>query len=191
MTVHSTSVKIHLIGHGGLLEIFKLLGSESSLTELDIGITTPVYTESQCHNIQPPNTSSLLNLGPVHGSSRLKMLYIYCNNFSGERVFLLAECVFLCKLLEKLYCWTCSLTSSEVINILDYLRSSGSSHKNVIELGLDNNFIDDEGVNALLKSVPELFPRLEDVDLSDNPVSSETDEKLKIILKVIFFSCLQ
>ena len=108
------------------------------------------------------------------------------NNFSGDRVLILAECVRVCKSLEDLDCWSCSLTSREIIGFLDHLKSFGSSHKNLREWSLNINSIDDEGVSALIESLPELFPSLEEVDLIHNPVSGEVVERLRELLDVSF-----
>ena len=178
------------LGFDGLLAIFRMLRSETCpVTSLHLGntsLTTQVHTES--YGVQLPNTISVTNLGPVLERNRLTKLNLHCNDFSGDRALILAECVRVCQSLEKFYCWRCSLTSSEFINILDHLKSCGSSHKNLREWSLLLNSIDDEGVNALIESVPHLFISLEVVDLNNNPVSREVKERLKKILKVIL-SC--
>ena len=85
-----------------------------------------------------------------------------------------------CQSLERLFCRSCSLTSSEVIKVLYHLKSS--SPKNLRKWDLIRNSISDEGVNALIESIPELFPKLETVDLE---TSGEVQERLKKLLKVI------
>ena len=90
-----------------------------------------------------------------------------------------------CQSLERLYCWSCSLTSSEIIIILGHLESNFSSHKLLRKWDLDNNSIGDEGVNALVESLPQLFPKLEEVNLMRNSVSGEVKQRLENILKVI------
>ena len=165
------------LGYDGLLAIFRILRSETCpITELDISntdLTTPVNTESQYHSTQLP-------ICPAIKNSRLTKLYLSNNNFSDDRALILAECLQVCQSLESLYCWSCSLTSVEVIKILDHLRSS--SHKNLRKWDLYNNSIDDEGVNALIENIPQLFPKLEEVDLM---ISGEIKERLKKLLKVI------
>ena len=177
------------LGYDGLLAILIILRSETCpITKLDIGntdLTTPVNTESQYHNIQLPKTSSVVNLGPVVEKSILTVLFLHGNNFSGYRFIILAECVRVCQSLERLYCWKCSLTSSEIIKILGHLKNSCSSHKLLRKWNLDNNSIGDEGVNALIDSLPQLFPKLEEMNLVKNSVSSEVKQRLKKILKVI------
>ena len=171
------------LGYDGLLAIFKMLRSETCpITELDISntdLTTPVNTESQYHNTQLPSTSSV-TLGPAIRNSRLTQLYLHDNNFSGDRALILAECMRVCQSLESLYCVRCSLTSSEIIKILDHLKSI--SPKNLRKWDLYSNSIDDEGVNALIENIPQLFPKLEEVDLM---ISGEIKERLKRLLKVI------
>ena len=172
------------LGYDGLFAIFRMLGSETCpITLLDLAntdLTTPVNTESQYHNTQLPKTSSVLNLGPGIKNSRLTELYLNNNNFSGDRALILAECVMVGQSLVRLYSWSCSLTSSEVIRILDHLKSN--SHKNLRKWDLCKNSIDDEGVNALIENIPQLFPKLEEVDLM---ISGEIEERLKKLLKVI------
>ena len=171
------------LGYDGLLAIFRILRSETCpITSLHLGnaiLTTPVNTESQYHSTQLTSNSSV-TLGPAIINSRLTKLYLHNNNFSGDRAFILAECVLVCQSLKRLNCWSCSLTSNEIIKILDHLRSS--SHKNLRKWDLYSNSIDDEGVNALIENIPQLFPKLEEVDLV---ISGEIKERLKKLLKVI------
>ena len=177
------------LGYDGQLAIIRILRSETCpIIELDISntdLTTPVNTESHYHNTQLPKTSSVLNLGPAIKNSRLTELYLHNNNFSGDRALILAECVRVCQSLERLYCVRCSLTSSEIIKILGHLRSNCSSHKLLRKWDLDNNSIGDEGVNALIDSLPQLFPKLKEMKLMKNLVSGEVKQRLEKILKVI------
>ena len=171
------------IGYDGLLAIFRMLRSRALLfnttLHLDqIDLTTSVTTESQYRNILLSNTLNILNLGPSF-ESRLTSLYLYNNNFSGDKILILAECVRVCMSLEYLYCSNCSLTSSEVTALLDHLKHSGVRHKNLRKWDLSDNSIDDEGVNALIESIPKLFPSLVIVYLDDNPVSDEVKRRLK------------
>ena len=171
------------IGYDGLLAIFRMLRSRSflfvdSLHLSYIGLTTSVTTESLYHNILLPNTANVLNLGPSF-ESRLTELNLGDNNLSGDKVLILAECVRVCMSLERLYCWNCSLTSSEVTALLDHLEHSGVSHKKLLGWWLDDNSIDNGGVNALIERIPKLFPSLEFVTLSGNPVSDEVKKRLK------------
>ena len=173
------------IGYDGLLAIFRMLRVKTlfldTLDLTDIDLTTSVNTESQYHNILLPNTTNVLNLGPSF-ESRLTNLILNDNNFSGDKVLILAECVRVCISLKTLYCWNCSLTSSEFTALLDHLKHSGVSHKNLQWWYLNDNPIDDEGVNALIESIPKLFPCLWNVPLDGNPVSDEVKRSLEELL---------
>ena len=167
------------IGYNSLIAIFRMIRIKpcSCLYLSDIDLTTPVTTEYQYHNILLPNTINVFNLGPSF-ESRLTSVDLKGNNFSADKVFILAECVRLCMSLKHLHCRNCSLTSSEVTALLDHLKHSGVSHKNLQWWYLSNNSIDDEGANALIKSIPKLFPSLEFVLLKGNPVSDEVQYRL-------------
>ena len=165
------------IGYDGLLVVFGMLRSRTCWLN-DIDLTTPVTTESQYHNILLPNTTNVVNVSPSF-ESRLTFLKLHNNNFSGDKVLILAECVRVCMSLISLHCWNCSLTSSEVTALLDHLKHSGVSHKNLWWWDLSYNSIDDEGVNALIESIPKLFSSLSDVNLSGNPVSDEVHRRLQ------------
>ena len=172
------------IRYNGLLEIFSMLRGESCpITSLNLGNTDLTIPVKQYYNLEQLTTTRV-NLGPMLDSSRLRSLYLGDNKFSGDNVLLLAECMRLCKSLQRLLCWRCSLTSTEVIILLGHLKSCGSSHKSLREWDLNNNSIDDEGTTALIDSLPELFPRLESVSLSGNPVSGEVKERLKKLQEV-------
>ena len=181
------------LGYDGLLAIFRMLISETCpITSLyldNINLTAPVNTESQYLKIQLPNTSNVVNLGPVV-DSRLTILTLSNNKFSGDKALILAECVRVCKSLNRLYCYGCSLTSSAIVDSIEHLKNCGSSYKNLRQWYLDDNSIDDEGVSALIESLPELFPSLEEVGLRGNPVSGEVKERLRKILDVSFSAIL-
>ena len=63
--------------------------------------------------------------------------------------------------------------------LFDHLKHSGVSHRNLWWWDLSNNSIDDKGVNALIESIPKLFPSLSHVFLNGNPVSDEVEKRLK------------
>ena len=170
------------LGYDGLLAIFRMLSSETCpVTELSLGNTDLTIADNTDYQCQSLNTSNVF--GPALDSSRLTKLYLHDNNFSGDRALILAECVRIYKSLKWLYCWRCSLTSSEIINILDHLEST--THISLCWWDLSDNFIDDEGVNALIERLPQLFPNLKDIGYKKNFVSGEVQKRLEEILKVI------
>ena len=148
--------------------------TELYLDNISTDVTSSFNTESLYHN---------LSLSPVLESSRLTLLSLSYNNFSEERVLILAECVRMCRSLEMLDCSHCSLTSSELIKIINHLKSNSRKLK-LRDWFLSDNSIDDAGVNALIECAPELLPCLEFVSLSSNQVSGEVNERLTEMLKV-------
>ena len=165
----------NLLGCDGLLAVFRILRKKMchvvSLYLQNI-ITTDIHYA---------HTNSLLSDAPALDSSKLSFLSLSNNCFSGSRVILLAECIRICTSLERLLCWRCSLSSPDIINLLTHLKEKGISHMSLREWFLRGNTIDDEGVTALINSLPEVFPSLENINLDDNPVS---DEKVIECMKV-------
>ena len=166
------------LGYDGLLNVFRFLESETCpLTKLllrDTDLTTPVSIES---HIQFPKA---FTLGPVF---RLTELHLSKNNFSGDKVLILAEFMRMCKSLQFLICWRCSLTSVDIINLLDHLRNYGH-HNWLLSWNLCENFIDDEGGTMLVKSLSQLFPWLQSVNLLCNLLSDDVKERLAKALEV-------
>ena len=117
------------LGYDGLLAIFRMLRSETCpITLLDLcntGLTTLGNTESQYHklNVLSINRSSITCPGPVLENSRLTLIILGENDFSGNNIFILAERVRMYKSLLELYCQRCSLTSREVIMMFDHCGS--------------------------------------------------------------------
>ena len=181
---NSRALKLNLsynpLGYDGLLAILEMLKSETCpitklyLDNASTDITIPFNTESLYHNLILCSTLE---------NSKLTRLSLSSNNFSGDRVLMLAECMRVCKSLETLYCWSCSLTSSELIKIIDHLKSNSGKLK-LMHWFLSDNSIDDVGVNALIECAPELLPCLEFVSLLSNQVSDEVNERLTEKLKV-------
>ncbi len=125
----------------------------------------------------------------------LTTIYLSDSNFSGTAgTLLLAKILQAFPSLEDLYCWRCSLTSTDIIMLIHHLKSANVICMNLHSLDLRNNCIDDEGVIALTECLPELFPSLESfflnphcygVALHGNPVSEELipmcNEQLKVL----------
>ncbi len=128
----------------------------------------------------------------------LTSLYLTGSNFSGmARTLLLAMFLQAFQSLEKLICFDCcSLTSADIIMLIHHLKSANVICKNLNELDLRDNCIDDDGVIALTECLPELFPSLKvfstanhcDIDLCGNPVSKELIHMCNENLEVYIFS---
>ena len=177
------------LGYDGLLIILKMLRNETCPVSFLVLSSTTLAGEIDFDAAELPDISNAVSLHPTHESSRLTHLDLSDNNFSGDKVILLAECVWVCKSLGELVCYKCSLTSRDILNFIDRLKGFGSTHK-LWGWVLYNNSIDDEGVVALVESIPKLFPSLVEVYLHGNPVSDEAEKRLKTIIHVSVFSFL-
>ena len=148
-------------------------------------LTTSFHSESQY-------TVTCEMLTPIPNS--LMIMYLTDSDFSGTAgTLLLAKFLQAFQSLKRLYCSDCSLTSADIIMLIHHLKSANVICKNLNELNLSSNSIDDEGVMALTECLPELFPSLDDfylsyelsgVSLHGNPVSEELilmcNEHLKV-----------
>ena len=92
----------------------------------------------------------------------------------------------MCELLRFLSCRKCSLTSVDIINLLDHLKNFGS-HNRLFIWDLCSNLIDDEGGNSLVESLSVLFPWLEVVNVLCNLLSDGVEKRLVNMLEVRFF----
>ena len=119
-------------------------------------------------------------------SSKILLLDLSGNSFTGEGIHILAAFYYLCPCVGYLYTSDCSITSNDLIWLLDrlaHLKSSSSSPNLCSKLvwwGLSNNQIDDSGASALIDHLPSLFPCLVNMHfLDDNSVSAEMMKKLE------------
>ena len=176
-----------------LIGIYCLSIISNPVTELNLcqtGYVSKVNTKTH-HFVNEYTYSASCFL--YNENNMLTKLNLYKTNCSGSGILMLAECIRMCKSLEDLSCRKCSLTSSDIIELLSHFESNRISHKNLSSWDLRDNFIDNKGVAALIKSIPDIVPHLENVRIDGNLVSDEVKKKLKNLLKVIIAccSCLQ
>ena len=185
------------LGFEGAVAIAKILScSHSHLHELNLS-NCQLTTVMKSNTVSSSHTSYGDNIGqqlyqlplpkerPSHNHS-LSALYLDKNNFSGNRIHVLAGFMYLCPTLSKLSTGDCSITSEDLIHLFDELQcfktSSGNVHSRLTTWILHGNKIDDQGIIALMQC--QLFPwidsansggrhRSDGLALSANPVSSE------------------
>ncbi len=125
-------------------------------------------------------TCEMLNIN----ANSLKNIKLDGSNFSGTAgTLLLAKILQAFQSLRYLNCSDCSLTSADIIMLIHHLKSANVICENLGELNLTENYIDDEGVMALTECLPELFPSLDNID-----VSYEGNELLKV-LNLLIMCC--
>jgi hypothetical protein len=118
-------------------------------------------------------------------SRTISVLEMNGNSFTGEGVHTLAGFIHLCPCVKHLHTSDSSITSDDLLwllNRLTQLKSSSSNLCSKLQVWyLSNNQLDDAGVSALIDHLPSLFPYLAyyGTSLDDNPVSSEMKKRLE------------
>ncbi len=147
-------------------------------------------------------TSEILNLYPKNLYC-LRSMDLTGSNFSGSAgTLLLEKSLQALQSLEELNCSDCSITSVDIAMLIHLLKSANVKCKNLKWWNLGDNNIDDEGVIALTRCLPELFIRLEGfstsvvygltnaVFLIGNPVGEELilmcNEHLKVLTHSLY-----
>ena len=119
------------------------------------------------------------------------MIVSYCITFplkittSVEIIYLLlVDCVRVYQQVESLSTQESSLSSVDIIKFLSLLKDSRIKCAALKTWYLSGNPIDDKGINAIIESMPNLFPSLRQVFVEDNPaVSTDMKAKLRDALK--------
>lgn len=97
-------------------------------------------------------------------------------NFHESRWFLLSNFLScFSHSLELLVCRSCSLTSSDIIALINHLKKGELICEKLKKWNLESNCIDNQGVIALTECLPKLFPGL-------NGISFKTHSMGKIII---------
>ena len=103
------------------------------------------------------------------------------NTFTGNDIHILAAFMCLCLNLDNLYTSNCGITSDDLIQLFEILKSSFPSKPfDKLEVwDLDDNKIDKNGICALYEHLPSLFPGLPIIKLNNVNVSREMKERLE------------
>ncbi|XP_064397278.1 uncharacterized protein LOC135344113 [Halichondria panicea] len=167
------SIDNNPLGHSGLSAIFRMLSNENCPV-------TRLHLESTIHtsitDLSLNNSLESLNSTTVSLGLRRNLLH-------GKNIFILADCIQCCLSLEKLDCDKCRITSNDIFTLLSHLKFHDIQLKCLKRWDLQDNSIDDDAVNTLITYLPSVFPCIEDIDLDDNLVSTETVKKLDEFLK--------
>ena len=122
-------------------------------------------------------------------NSTISILELDGNSFTGEGIHILAGFIHLCPCMKYLVTNDCSITSDDLVWLIDRLTQLKSSSSNLCSKLkrwlLENNQLDDRGISTLINHLPSLFPHLDMVyiTLDDNPVSSGMKERLEEALR--------
>ena len=189
---HGLSLNRNALGYDGLMAVFRLLRSNlfqvSGIYIADVGL--PCLTDAE--HLEDSNsyiiTGEMLCMLPFPQNDSVEYLLVDSNNLSQKMLHLLVGLLRLCQSVIFLSSDRCHLTSEDLIQILDQMKSTRASGitacRKLKSWSLSGNNIDDVGVASLIDCLSDLFPCLKSVSLDRNPVSSEMKKRLKECLKI-------
>ena len=180
----------------GAEAVVRLLSDEHFLAE-DVALSYCELTFAEgdsAHSISPHVGESSITCagfrewvcGHKIKADGVKTLGLPYSNFSGEGIHVLAGFMHLCPHLRSLNCAVCNITSSDLKQLLSLLSQSNLQKiKNLEEWNLYYNYLDDDGVSALIEHL-SMFPSLTDIGIDENSqVSSEMCRNLEEICEKV------
>lgn len=164
------------LGIEGVLAIGKMLSSSYcqlsrlSLSECQLTTTTNLggdVTEELVESVG----KQLCKMQP---NETITKLFVEGNTFTGKGIYILAGLFHLCPSIEDIVSSNCKITSSDLIELLDYLAELkvSSSVKVCSMLGtwhLRENLLDDGGACSLVEHQLTLLKTSQCIDIHDNP----------------------
>ena len=116
-------------------------------------------------------------------NSTVTTVELQYNNFSEERIHILAGIIYLCPNLKRLNSNHCQINSNDfellLRQLVEFKASSPEVCSKLVQWDLSNNKIDDDGVSMLIDHLASLFSRLGDINLCSNPISSSMLTRLR------------
>ncbi len=169
------------LGCEGVIAAFKLLGPEKCnirfLSLRNVGIVDSIGVPCELSELKS------CQAGPL--DSRLNhCLHLDHNDFSGDKIFVLAQCLKIYLPLESLSTGYCCLSSIDIINLLSLIKCYGCC-ESLKTWDISNNKICDSGIVSIIECIPDLFPNLQQVTISNNLVSKEVKKRLTTFLRTI------
>ena len=114
-------------------------------------------------------------------NSTITFLILDYNTFTGNGIHILAGFMCLCSSLNVLWTCNCGITSNDLRQLYEILKSSfsGKPLSKLLCWSLEDNKIDVDGISTL-EPLLSLFPRLYEIGLNDDViVSDEMEEELR------------
>ena len=181
------------LGIDGVLSIGRLISSsQCHLARLKLSKCQLTSSEGDLSSYSEVVRDLGQQLCQMFPSSTITQLNLARNNFSEERIHILAEFMYLCPSLENLNSRHCQINSCDLKQLLEQLSelqtlSPGTCSK-LAYWNLRNNKIDDNGVSVLidhhLTTLPSMGSQFMSsiesyIDVTDNAVSSEMLKRLQ------------
>ena len=177
------------LGLEGALAVGRMLSNNHcQLDRLDLCKCELTTAGSSLPNTDPLNLDSNISSETVRQqlcqmpqNNTITFLTLDDNTFTGNGIHILAGFMCLCSDLELLSTCNCGITSDDLRQLFEILKSSfsGKPSSKLWYWDLGDNKIDNDGISTL-KPLLSLFPRLHDIRLSDDViVSEEMEEELR------------
>ena len=191
--LEGTTVFGHILSNEHNKSAFKGVNlSKCELTTVANG-SNPLNTDSSCFGSDSSVNEAIRDVGKqllqMPQNTNITQLILDGNSFAGMGINILAGFIHLTPCLNNLNTCNCSISSDEVLQLLEKLLELKSSSPNLFNClkhwKLDNNNISDSGISALVDCLSSLFTSCSKLSfrLDNNPVSSEMIKRLKEELK--------
>ena len=187
--INSLFLNNNALGLEGALGVGKMLSNNHcQLASLNMFMCELTIAGNSLPQTDPLNPGSSISseivrqqLYQMPQNNTITKLFLSRSTFTGNGIHILAGFMCLCSSLDHLFASDCEITSNDLIQLFEILKSSFSCKpfSELEILRLDSNEIDDDGVSALIEHLPSLFPGLRIINLSNNlTVSKEMKERL-------------
>ena len=177
------------LGLEGALAVGRMLSNNHcQLDRLDLCKCELTTAGSSLPNTDPLNLDSNISSETVRQqlcqmpqNNTITFLILDYNTFTGNGIHILAGFMCLCSSLDVLWTCNCGITSDDLRQLYEILKSSfsGKPLNELLCWSLEDNKIDVDGISTL-EHILSLFPRLYGIGLSDDfIVSEEMEEELR------------
>ena len=174
------------LGLEGALAVGRMLSNnhcqlhELELTECELTTAGGSLSNNDSLNLDSNISSEIVRqqLCQMPQNNTITFPILNDNTFTGNGIHVLAGFMCLCSSLDVLWTCNCGITSDDLRQLFEILKSSFSG-KPLSKLwcwGLEDNKIDVNGISTL-KHLLSLFPRLYEIGLCDDVIVSEEMEE--------------
>ena len=183
---NSLYLEYNALGLEGALAVGRMLSNNHcQLETLELTECELTTAGGSLPNTDPLNLDSSISSETVRQqlcqmpqNNTITFLVLNDNTFTGNDIRILAGFMCLCSSLHSLYTKSCGITSDDLTQLFEILKSSfsGKPSSKLCCWKLDDSKIDNDGISTL-EHLLSLFPRLYDIGLSDDFIVSEEMEK--------------
>ena len=194
-------IKLYLDGNSlgveGTLAIGRMLSCKYCLLpEVSLSRCELTRTRDEIQDVYYPTSMTLSDIGKqlcqMPRISTVSSLNLTGNNFNGEAICILTGFMHLCPHLTSLSCKNCGITSDDLQELFrqqtELKLPSQSLCSRLDSWYLEDNFINDRGIIAIIRHMSSLFPSLACssmgvISLDGDQISTEMARKLNEVIQ--------